>query len=255
MVDTQSANKGRNSISINRDKTSRFIDELVEKELVEPIGSPPTSSVLDEDEEFEDYSDKIQEIDQENMDTILSTFTFSTTPTSTVTYSIYDGEAIQKLVSSLLKVVQGQQQTINAYENRFTDIENDIHDVHENNEISMKTMNSSILNLAQNVQGFVDDHPKEAETPRRTRTFSSNRKSQFQRQGSNVGSENGSFFNDGSPSRNSTRKVSSKTSSDSSSGEKEMESVESERDEIRRNGERRIKELKERVSCLMLELD
>mmetsp|Transcript_13073 Transcript_13073/g.26683 ORF Transcript_13073/g.26683 Transcript_13073/m.26683 type:complete len:612 (+) Transcript_13073:59-1894(+) len=101
----------------------------------------------------------IEQLQTVNEEQRISTFNLSDGPLS-MCLNVYDGKDLKELVQSLLMVVRSQQGEIERYEDRFSQIFEAIQAQARNmanHEEKFSSLNNHVNNIAQNLQGFVDD--------------------------------------------------------------------------------------------------
>ena len=86
----------------------------------------------------------------------ISSFQMSDGPLG-ISLNVYDGKSLKSLVATLLDTVNDQAKIISGYEDRFRELEEKIAENDMKQSAKADGINDSVRNLAQNIQGFVDD--------------------------------------------------------------------------------------------------
>jgi hypothetical protein len=73
-----------------------------------------------------------------------------------ISLNIYDGKTMQEVVRELLDVVQTQGNTIAEFQGLISSLRSEIVTSERRSAEKMKLLSSSVLNISQNLQGFVD---------------------------------------------------------------------------------------------------
>ena len=119
---------------------------------------PPQQQQLAEEE---DLADPISGLSSLNKSARISTFVMSDGPLR-VDLSVYDGVSLKALVEDLLSVVRAQGNVISSYESRFSAMDSKIASNARAQDTKISALASGVNNLAQNVQGFVDNEVEQA---------------------------------------------------------------------------------------------
>jgi len=92
----------------------------------------------------------------------ISSFQMSDGPLG-ISLNVYDGKSLKYLVATLLDTVNDQARTIHSYETRFQQLHDKIDENYELQEAKTNNTNNALQNLAQNIQGFVDEEGPQPE--------------------------------------------------------------------------------------------
>ena len=94
----------------------------------------------------------------------ISSFQMSDGPLG-ISLNVYDGKSLKSLVATLLDTVNDQAKTIKTYERRFQELSDRIESNYQLQEEKADGIENSLKNLAQNIQGFVDEDGAQPEAP------------------------------------------------------------------------------------------
>jgi len=88
----------------------------------------------------------------------ISSFAMGDGPIS-LSLNIYDGRTLQQIIKDLLNVVSSQATEIASFHDHITDLKQEITNSSRRNTSMIKALDLNVSNLAQNIQGFVDNEP------------------------------------------------------------------------------------------------